>query len=71
MKGLHVCLFLLLLVPSITHPLAKLLEPVHDQFQSHYGQPHILLYSPTRRDQQERLTVRMHIPIWSAEWYLG
>ena len=28
MKGLHVCLFLLLLVPSIPHPLAKLLEPI-------------------------------------------
>ncbi len=27
MKGLHVCLFLLLLVPSIPHPLAKLLGP--------------------------------------------
>ncbi len=34
MKGLHVCLFLLLLVPSITHPLAKLLEPVGDEVGS-------------------------------------
>ena len=31
MKGLHVCLFLLLLVPSIPHPLAKHLEEVLDE----------------------------------------
>ena len=42
MKGLHVCLFLLLLVPSIPHPLAKLLEEVQDQdeLSVRFTQPH-------------------------------